>query len=112
MLGGAFREGEVGRTARSLVLAASLLAGLASCSSAPVALAPATTTTTVTSVTSTTATVSSTVVVAPASGPPHFLWGYGDPLLCGSPRPAETREAVDANRRLGPLALSASVRHE
>src|SRR5437763_2125419 len=111
MLGGAFREREVGRTARSLVFVASLLAGLASCSSAPVALAPATTTTTVTSVTSTSttatvSTVSSTVVAAPASGPPHFLWGYGDPLLCGSPRPAETREAVDANRRLDPLALS------
>jgi hypothetical protein len=116
MLGGAFREREVPRITRRLACAALLLAGLAACSSARVAMAPATTTTTISSVTSTTATVSSTVsstvVVAPASGPPHFLWGYGDPLLCGSPRPAETLEAVDANRRLAPLALSASARHE
>jgi hypothetical protein len=40
------------------------------------------------------------------------LWGYGDPLLCGPPRPAETRQAVDANRRSGPLALPASVREQ
>src|SRR5258708_3815304 len=89
-----------------------MFVGLAAVPSAPVARSPESTTTTVTSGTSTTASESSTVVVAPASGPPQFLWSYGDPLLCGSPRPAETREAVDENRRLGPLTLSASVRHE
>jgi len=45
-----------------------------------------------------------------ASGPPGFIWGYGDPLLCGTPRPSETREAVAANAKLGPLALPASAR--
>jgi peptidoglycan/LPS O-acetylase OafA/YrhL len=45
-----------------------------------------------------------------ASAPPGFIWGYGDPLLCGTPRPNETREAVAANKRLGPLSLPASAR--
>ena len=99
------------------MLAAAVSAGLASCASAPAARSAGSTTPGVSSVTSTEATVSSTVVAAPtagtlASGPPKFLWGYGDPLLCGPPRPAETLEAFDANRRSGPLALPASVRHE
>jgi peptidoglycan/LPS O-acetylase OafA/YrhL len=42
--------------------------------------------------------------------PPEFIWGYGDPLMCGSPRPEETREAEAANRRLGRLALPAGAR--
>ncbi len=35
-------------------------------------------------------------LVASAAGatpPPSYLWGYGDPLVCGTPRPEETREA-------------------
>jgi hypothetical protein len=95
------------------VSGAAVFVGLASCASAPAARSAGSTTPVVSSVTSTEATVSSTsVVAAPASGPPRFLWGYGDPLLCGPPRPAETLEAVEANRRSGPLALPASVRHE
>jgi peptidoglycan/LPS O-acetylase OafA/YrhL len=30
-----------------------------------------------------------------------FVWGYGDPLYCGEPRPSETKEAVDEARSLG-----------
>jgi peptidoglycan/LPS O-acetylase OafA/YrhL len=45
-----------------------------------------------------------------ASPPPGFIWGYGDPLLCGTPRPSETHEAVTAQARSGPLALPASAR--
>jgi peptidoglycan/LPS O-acetylase OafA/YrhL len=58
-----------------------------------------------------------TVVVITASavgatGPPGFIWGYGDPLLCGTPRPNETREAVAAQARRGPLGLPAAARRE
>ena len=38
----------------------------------------------------------SVALVASAAGatpPPSYLWGYGDPLVCGTPRPGETREA-------------------
>src|SRR6185437_1941987 len=35
-----------------------------------------------------------TVSAVGASAPPGFIWGLGDPLLCGTPRPSETREAV------------------
>lgn len=38
----------------------------------------------------------SIALVASAAGatpPPSYLWGYGDPLVCGTPRPEETREA-------------------
>jgi peptidoglycan/LPS O-acetylase OafA/YrhL len=44
--------------------------------------------------------------------PPKFIWGYGDPLICGPPRPSESREAAAAERRFGRLALPASARHE
>jgi peptidoglycan/LPS O-acetylase OafA/YrhL len=44
--------------------------------------------------------------------PPEFMWGYGEPLMCGPPRPEETREAEAANRRLGPLGLPAHARRE
>jgi peptidoglycan/LPS O-acetylase OafA/YrhL len=37
--------------------------------------------------------------------PPSYIWGLGDPLVCGTPRPAETKEAVDANTKAGPLQL-------
>ncbi len=46
---------------------------------------------------------------APAGPPPKFIWGYGDPLICGPPRANETREAFEAERRLGQLALPASA---
>jgi peptidoglycan/LPS O-acetylase OafA/YrhL len=47
-----------------------------------------------------------------ASAPPGFIWGYGDPLLCGTPRPGETREAIGASARMGPALLPASARGE
>ncbi|MDQ1508319.1 MAG: hypothetical protein QOG50_163 [Actinomycetota bacterium] len=47
-----------------------------------------------------------------ATAPPGFIWGYGDPLLCGTPRPSETREAIAAAARMGPLALPASARQQ
>jgi lysophospholipase L1-like esterase len=31
-----------------------------------------------------------------------FVWGYGDPLFCGEPRPSETKEADAAASSLGP----------
>ena len=47
-----------------------------------------------------------------ATGPPGFIWGYGDPLLCGPPRASETREANTAAAKMGPLALPASARDQ
>jgi len=46
---------------------------------------------------------------APIVTPPSdtFPWSYGDPLFCGTPRPSETREAVDEVRRLGTPRLPA-----
>jgi hypothetical protein len=112
MLGYAFRE-RVVRRRWPRAFAASVFVGLASCTSAPAARSSDSTTTVVTSVSSTEATVSSTIAaVAPTSRPPDFLWGYGDPLVCGPPRPAETRQAVDANRLSGPLVLTAAARHQ
>jgi hypothetical protein len=52
------------------------------------------------------------VVAAPVGPAPKFLWGYGDPLICGPPRPSETLEAVNANRRDGPLPLPTSAHGE
>jgi peptidoglycan/LPS O-acetylase OafA/YrhL len=37
-----------------------------------------------------------------------YVWGYGDPLFCGSPRPSETSEAVDEARTLGPPTVGAA----
>ncbi|MDQ6697800.1 MAG: acyltransferase [Actinomycetota bacterium] len=39
----------------------------------------------------------------------NFIWGYGDPLFCGTPRPSETKEAVDTARRLGAPNLQGSA---
>jgi peptidoglycan/LPS O-acetylase OafA/YrhL len=36
---------------------------------------------------------------ASAAGLPNFIWGYGDPLLCGEPRASETAEATEASAR-------------
>ncbi len=47
-----------------------------------------------------------TVSAVGASALPGFIWGYGDPLLCGTPRPTETREAITAEAKSGPLALT------
>ena len=44
--------------------------------------------------------------------PPSFIWGYGDPLICGTPTASETAAAIAAQRRSGPLALPASVHHQ
>jgi lysophospholipase L1-like esterase len=56
----------------------------------------------------------SSAVAAPLTtmGPPQFLWGYGDPLICGAPTPSETAGAIAAERRDGPLSVPASVRHQ
>ncbi|HTD50354.1 MAG TPA: SGNH hydrolase domain-containing protein, partial [Acidimicrobiia bacterium] len=40
---------------------------------------------------------------------PNYPWSYGDPLFCGTPRPAESREAVDAAHALGPPHLPQPV---
>ena len=48
----------------------------------------------------------------PPGPPPTFIWGYGDPLICGTPRPNETSEAAAAERRLGPLVLAPAVGNE
>ena len=45
-------------------------------------------------------------------GPPQFIWGYGDPLICGQPTTIEAAGAIAAERRDGPLSLPASVRHQ
>ena len=52
-----------------------------------------------------------------ASGPPvsfatprfDYVWGYGDPLFCGAPRPSETKEAVGVARKLGPPDIGSSA---
>ncbi|MEY2403919.1 MAG: hypothetical protein QOD38_1470, partial [Acidimicrobiaceae bacterium] len=49
--------------------------------------------------------------VADGSAPPSFIWGYGDPLICGDPRPEETAEA-DAAARRAPLELAPTVPRE
>ncbi len=43
---------------------------------------------------------------ADGSAPPQFIWGFGDPLICGDPRPDETAEAVAAANASTPLDLS------
>ena len=50
---------------------------------------------------------------AVASGElPNYIWGYGDPLICGTPRADETAEARDAASRQPALALPASARDQ
>ena len=44
--------------------------------------------------------------------PPQFIWGYGDPLICGDPRPSETQEAQDAAARVPALSLPDSARQQ
>jgi peptidoglycan/LPS O-acetylase OafA/YrhL len=39
-----------------------------------------------------------------------FIWGFGDPLYCGEPRPDETRAAVDEARSLGPPDVAPALR--
>jgi peptidoglycan/LPS O-acetylase OafA/YrhL len=39
-----------------------------------------------------------------------FVWGFGDPLYCGEPRPDETRAAVDEARSLGPPVVEPVLR--
>ena len=46
--------------------------------------------------------------VVPAA-PPSYLWGYGDPFLCGNPKLSETLQAVDATRRAGPVMPGSSA---
>jgi peptidoglycan/LPS O-acetylase OafA/YrhL len=51
-----------------------------------------------------------TISAVGAAGLPGYLWGFGDPLRCQTPRPTETREAVTAQARSGPLPLPQSAR--
>jgi peptidoglycan/LPS O-acetylase OafA/YrhL len=44
--------------------------------------------------------------------PPSYIWGYGDPLICGPPRPNETQEATTAATGALVPRLPASVRNE
>jgi peptidoglycan/LPS O-acetylase OafA/YrhL len=38
-----------------------------------------------------------------------FVWGFGDPLYCGEPRPSETQEAVAEARALRPPRVTSSA---
>jgi peptidoglycan/LPS O-acetylase OafA/YrhL len=46
-----------------------------------------------------------------AAAAPSYIWGYGDPLICGTPRPSETQQAKAANRAEGKLSLPHSASH-
>jgi SGNH domain (fused to AT3 domains) len=90
---------------------------LTSCTSTSAARPGVSTTPSITSVrpteAATSSTVSSTVAAPPTTtGPPQFIWGFGDPLICGTPTPSETAGAIAAQRRSSPLSLPASVRHQ
>jgi hypothetical protein len=39
----------------------------------------------------------------------NFIWGYGDPLFCGQPRPGETKEAQGEAHKLGPPTAAGSA---
>ncbi len=39
----------------------------------------------------------------------NFIWGYGDPLFCGQPRPSETTEAENEAHKLGAPTLTHSA---
>jgi len=47
---------------------------------------------------------------APNTPEPTFIWGYGDPLFCGSPRASETAEANAAEVHDGALANASVLR--
>jgi hypothetical protein len=47
---------------------------------------------------------------APTTGPPNFIWGYGDPLFCGGPTPTEAQQAAQTNADDPPLANAAVLR--
>jgi peptidoglycan/LPS O-acetylase OafA/YrhL len=49
---------------------------------------------------------------AGATPPPSYIWGMGDPLKCGTPRPEEARAARAEDRARGPLRLPARVRDQ
>ncbi len=62
-----------------------------------------------------TAAVMAVVISASAVGaaaPPGFIWGFGDPFVCGKPPAKEALEATTANRTSGPLPLPASARRQ
>jgi peptidoglycan/LPS O-acetylase OafA/YrhL len=40
----------------------------------------------------------------------NFIWAFGDPLFCGTPRTSETKEAVDEARKLGAPVISSPSR--
>jgi peptidoglycan/LPS O-acetylase OafA/YrhL len=52
------------------------------------------------------------VSAAGATPPPSYLWGLGDPLVCGEPRPSETAEAVTAAQTQARLELPPTARAE
>jgi peptidoglycan/LPS O-acetylase OafA/YrhL len=54
------------------------------------------------------------IILASSSGaspPPSYIWGLGDPLVCGQPRPAETAEATRADAKFGvPLDVAPAAK--
>lgn len=49
---------------------------------------------------------------ADGTEPPQFIWGFGDPLICGDPRPQDTAEASAAVATDSALALPDAVRQQ
>lgn len=49
---------------------------------------------------------------ADGTGPPQFIWGFGDPLICGDPRPQDTAEADTAAAEDGALPLPDAARQQ
>ncbi len=47
---------------------------------------------------------------AGATPPPSYIWGYGDPLICGAPRAPEIKEAKTEYRAHRPLELDRKFR--
>jgi len=50
------------------------------------------------------------LAAADGTGPPQFIWGFGDPLICGEPRPQDTDEAVAAAKADAALQLPDTAR--
>ncbi len=109
---------------RGLVLVSVLvLAGCASSTRAAPPVAKPTTTTTIVSAPTTVAPSTTPTTTfglihslvrsyppGPTTGPPQFIWGYGDPLFCGGPTASEALAAQQANAHDAPLANASVLR--
>jgi peptidoglycan/LPS O-acetylase OafA/YrhL/lysophospholipase L1-like esterase len=49
---------------------------------------------------------------AGATPPPSYMWGYGDPLICGTPRAAESAQARTSYLAEKPKPIPRSVRNQ